>query len=234
VSTVPTPALQTPTSSTSARDAATDAPSTEPDSPQDTAETPDTDNDTDAEMEADVSCAEATDSDGDAQSERSWRRMSPPRLALVIGLAMAVTLAGLIGVLAVRAYHSHQSAELRALYLQVGRQGAVNLTTIDWHHADADVQRILGAATGTFYDDFSQRSQPFVDVVKKVQSTSAGTVTVAGLESSTDTDAQVLVAVSVQTTTSGAPQQTPRAWRMRISVQKVGDDVKVSNVEFVP
>jgi Mce-associated membrane protein len=44
----------------------------------------------------------------------------------------------------------------------------------------------------------------------------------------------VLVAVNVQTTTSGAPQQTPRAWRMRISVQKVGDDVKVSNVEFVP
>jgi Mce-associated membrane protein len=216
---LPTSALQTPTST----DAATDAPSA------------DSDPATDADTEADEASSEAADrSDECAQSNRSRRRMTPPRLALLIGLTMAVALAALIGMLGVRAYHAHQSTELRALYLKVGRQGAVNLTTIDWHHADADVQRILGSATGPFYDDFSQRSQPFIDVVKKVQSVSTGTVTVAGLESSTDTDAQVLVAVSVQTTTSEALQQTPRAWRMRISVQKNGDDVKVSNVEFVP
>jgi Mce-associated membrane protein len=176
----------------------------------------------------------ADDVDDGARGMR-WRwRMTPPRLALLIGLTMAAALAALIGILGVRAYHAHQSAALRALYLQAGRQGAVNLTTIDWHHADADVQRILGSATGPFYDDFSQRSQPFIDVVKKVQSVSTGTVTVAGLESATDTDAQVLVAVSVQTTTNEAPQQTSRAWRMRVAVQKNGDDVKVSNVEFVP
>jgi len=164
----------------------------------------------------------------------SWRRIRPQRLAVLVSLLTAVALASLIGVLGVRAYHSRQSEDLRALYLQVGRQGALNLTTIDWHHADVDVQRILAAATGTFYDEFSQRSQPFVDVVKKVQSTSTGTVAAAGLESSTDTDAQALVAVSVQTTTGQAPQQAPRAWRMRISLRKVGNDVKVSNVEFVP
>ena len=172
--------------------------------------------------------------DDDAQGKRSWRRTTPPRAALVSGLMMTAVLAALIAVLGVRAVHAQQSAELRALYLQAGRQGAVDLTTIDWHHADADVQRIKDSATGPFFDDFSQRSQPFVDVVKKVQSVSTGTVTAAGLESSTDTDAQVLVAVSVQTATSDAPQQTPRAWRMRISVQKVANDVKVSNVEFVP
>jgi Mce-associated membrane protein len=193
--------------------------------------TPSTSND---DVADELNAGPADLSDEGAHSMQSRRRMTPPRLALLIGLTMAVALAALVGLLGVRAYHANQSAELRGLYLQVGRQGAVNLTTIDWHHADADVQRILGAATGPFYDDFSQRSKPFIDVVKKVQSVSTGTVTVAGLESSTDTDAQVLVAVSVQTTTSEAPQQTPRAWRMRISVQKNGDDVKVSNVEFVP
>jgi len=165
---------------------------------------------------------------------RSWRRLTPQRLAVLAGLLMAVGMAALISVLGVRAHHSHQSADRRALYLQIGRQGALNLTTIDWHHADADVQRIQATATGPFYDDFSQRSQPFIDVVKKLQSTSTGTVTTAGLESSTDTDAQLLVAISVQTTTAQAPQPTLRAWRMRISLQKLGNDVKVSNVEFVP
>ena len=59
-----------------------------------------------------------------------------------------------------------------------------------------------------------------------------GAVTAAGLESSTDTSAQVLVAVTVQTSKSGAPPQ-PRSWRMRLTVQKAGDAAKVSNVNFV-
>lgn len=179
-----------------------------------------------------ISTEPADDVEGGARSTR-WR-MTPPRLALLIGLATVAALGALIGFLGIQDRHAQQSVDLRALYLQAGRQGAVNLTTIDWHHADADVQRILAGATGTFYDDFSQRSQPFVEVVKKVQSVSTGTVTTAGLESSTDTEARVLVAVSVQTTTNDAPQQSSRAWRMRLSIQKVGDDAKVSNVEFVP
>jgi Mce-associated membrane protein len=40
--------------------------------------------------------------------------------------------------------------------------------------------------------------------------------------------------VTVKTSNAGAPEQAPRAWRMRISVQKVDDGAKVSNVEFVP
>ena len=68
----------------------------------------------------------------------------------------------------------------------------------------------------------------------KRKSTTVGTVTEAGLESQTADDAQVLVAVTVTTSNAGAPQPDPHAWRMRISVQKVGDQAKVSNVEFVP
>ena len=63
---------------------------------------------------------------------------------------------------------------------------------------------------------------------------STGTVTTAGLESSTDSDAHVLIAVRVQTATTEAPRQTPRAWRMRMPVQRIGNDIKVSEVEFVP
>ncbi|EUA58499.1 hypothetical protein I550_1642 [Mycobacterium intracellulare 1956] len=118
--------------------------------------------------------------------------------------------------------------------VRIGRQGALNLTTIDWQHADADVQRILDSATGTFYDDFSHRSKPFIDVVKKAQSKSVGTITEAGLESQSGNEAQVLVAVSVKTSNLGAAEQDPRHWRMRVIVQKVGNDMKVSNVAFVP
>lgn len=166
---------------------------------------------------------------------RAWRKAMPPqRLALVMGLVVAVTMAALTSWLGYQARQAHQSSEQRQLFVQVGRQGALNLTTIDWQHADADVNRILDSATGTFYDEFSQRSQPFIDVVNKVKSKSVGTITEAGLESQSGDTARVLVAVSVKTTVGDGPEQEPRAWRMRVTVQKVGDDAKVADVEFVP
>ena len=161
-------------------------------------------------------------------------RISHIPLALIAGLVVVVALAALTGWLGFRAYQSHRADQQRNLFLQVGRQGVLNLTTIDWQEADADVKRILDSATGTFYDDFHNRSAPFIEVVKQAKSKSVGTVTEAGLESESDSAAQVLVAVSVKTSNAGAAEQEPRAWRMRISVQKVGADAKVANVEFVP
>lgn len=178
------------------------------------------------EAAEDIDAAEVA---GDTAPQRSHLR-----LALVAGLVLVLALGGLTGWLGFRAYQSKQLDDQRKLFLQVGRQGALNLTTIDFEHADADVQRILDSATGTFYDDFQKRAGPFVEVVKQAKSKSVGTVTEAGLESESDTEARVLVAVTVQTSNAGAAEQQPRLWRMRVSVQKMGNDVKVSNVEFVP
>lgn len=172
----------------------------------------------------------------DEEAAPAKPRMSHLKVATIAGLVLVVALAGLTGWLGFRTYQSRQADEQRQLFLEVGRQGALNLTTIDWQEADKDVQRILDSATGTFYDDFQKRSAPFVEVVKQAQSKSVGSIAEAGLEpaSITDNGAQVLVAVTVKTSNAGAPDQQPRAWRMRISVQKVGDEAKVSNVEFVP
>ena len=191
----------------------------------------------DAATEADdakADDAEAANADEAEESAPARTPMSHVKIALIAGLVAVVALAGLTGWLGFQAYQAQQTQDLRSLYLQVGRQGALNLTTIGYENAEADVQRILDSATGTFYDDFQRRAEPFVEVVKQAQSTSEGTIAEAGLESFSDNEAQVLVAVTVRTSNAGAPDQAPRAWRMRISVEKVGDEAKVSNVEFVP
>lgn len=159
---------------------------------------------------------------------------SPLKLVALVYLTAIVVLAGLAGWFEYRVQQSHQAQVQRDRIVAAARQGALNLTTIDWQSADADVKRILDGAVGQFHDDFAARSKPFIDVVKQAKSSSVGTISEAGIESQDGDAAQVLVAVGVQTSNAGAPKQDPRAWRMRISVQKVGDQIKVSNVEFVP
>ncbi len=182
-------------------------------------------------------CADESAADESAADERgssSKQRMSAPWRATLFGLAVVVALSVLVGWLGFRVYQSHQAQAQRNQFLQVARQGALNLTTIDWQHADADTHRILDGATGELYDDFAKRSQPFIDVVKQVKMTTVGTVTEAGLESQTPDSAQALVAVTVQMSKAGEPDQAPREWRLRITVQKVDDQVKVSDAGFVP
>ncbi|MGI9163969.1 MAG: hypothetical protein ACR2JI_13780 [Mycobacterium sp.] len=189
-----------------------------------------TDADPPAHIDGEVDCATEIAAD----EHISAPRISSARTAMLVSALIAVAAMALVGFLGFRTFESMQARDRDNLFVEVARQGAVNLTTINWQEADKDVNRILESATGAFYDDFEKRSQPFVEVVKQAQSQSVGTVTGAGLESSSDDQAQVLVAVSVKTTNRGAQEASPRAWRMRINVQKIGDQAKVSNVQFVP
>ena len=156
------------------------------------------------------------------------------RCAIVFGLVAVVALTLLLCWLGFRDHQSQRTQAQRSQFLQVARQGALNLTTIDWRHADADVRRILDGATGDFYNDFTKRSQPFIEVLQQAKATTVGTITEAGLQEQAADTAQALVAVSVQTSNNGEPDPVPRVWRMRITVARAGDQVKVSNVGFVP
>jgi len=215
-----------------------DATSPTPPSTKDVADEPTSEPEaTDTSADQAVDYDATIDNDADHEPDETapvGQSTSHARLATTVGLVVVVGLTALVGWLGLTAYRQHQAQEQRQLFVEVGRQGALNLTTIDWQHAEADVKRVLDSATGTFYEDFSKRQQPFIEVVKKAQATSKGTITESGLESESGDDAQVLVAVSVKTSNIGAADQEPRAWRMRISVQKAGDGTKVSNVAFVP
>jgi len=156
------------------------------------------------------------------------------RLALAVGLASVLALGGVGGWLGYGWYQARQADQVRNQFLAVGKQGALNLTTINYTEADADVQRVLDSSTGQFYDDFSERAPAFIEVVKQAQSKTQGTITNAGVESISGESARVLVAVAVNTSNRSAADQPVRLWRMRIDIQRVGDTVKVSNVGFVP
>jgi Mce-associated membrane protein len=200
----------------------------------DTADTELTDDSAAEEPAVEDSQSPEVDDEVTASDESAATTRGSLKLALVAAVMMVVAVAGVGGWLFYQNYHERQDEQDRDRFLAVGRQAAVNLTTIDFNDADVDVARIIDSATGTFLNDFQQRAQPFIDVVKQVKSKSQGTVTEAGLESVAGNEAQVMVALHVTTSTEGAPESPPRGWRMRINVEKSGDDFKVSNVQFVP
>jgi Mce-associated membrane protein len=197
-------------------------------------EVADTSSDADYDNEAGAT-AEIESSSGSAtRPQHRLRRLSPRTQALVTGVVLIAVLSAIAGRLGWQNYQSHGAEQVRAQLLQGGRQGALNLTTIDWQRVDNDTKRILASSTGTFRDEFAQRLKPFTDVVRQAQSKSEGTITAASLESSSGDEARVLVALNVRISNAGTAEDTPRVWRMRISVQKTGGAVKMSHVEFVP
>ena len=172
--------------------------------------------------------APATEDPGDGSGPQ------PLRLAVVTGLIIVLVLAGLCGWLGYRAEQARDAERYRAMLVQVAKQGAVNLTTIDYENAESDVRRIIDSATGQFRDDFDMRSAAFIDVVKKAKSKSIGTVTEAGLESLNADGGKVLVSVTVKTVSNGKAEPEPRYWRMRMTMARDGQQAKVANVDFVP
>ena len=167
-----------------------------------------------------------------------FRPVQPPaqvdRIALVAGLVAGVVLAGLVGWLGFRAYEAHNLEAQRNLFVQAARQGAANLLTVDYQHADADAQRILDSATGKFYDSFARRKQSYIDNARRMRSKLVASATDAGLESRNGDQGKVLVAVTARSSDPTQAQQEPQFWRIRVTVKKMGDVAKVSDVVFVP
>lgn len=184
-------------------------------------------------IETDEDDADETDEE-QATAGRAPRRrfLRKPTVGFFAGV-LVVALAALTGWLGYQCYQDHREQQRRTMFVDTARQGALNLTSIDWEHADTDVQRVLDSSTGRFYDDFQKRSKSFLDVVKQIKSKSVGTVTASGLQSYSADQADVLVSVTVRSTNAGVPEQAPQVWRMVVTVQDIDGNAKVSNVEFI-
>ncbi|MFC8530058.1 hypothetical protein [Nocardia sp. NPDC057227] len=158
-------------------------------------------------------------------------RRTALRAAAVLTIAAALTTSGFLGY-----QHREAAAQERreGEFAAAAKQGVVALTTLDFTHAAADVQRVLDNSTGTFRDDFQGRSADFTSVIEQSQVATEGTVNAVAVESMTDDSAVVLVAATSKVTNSGGAQQEPRAWRLSVTVQREGDTMRMSKVEFVP
>lgn len=155
------------------------------------------------------------------------------RQGLVFGLAVIALLGGMTAWLGFRMSADDEVQRQRAHFLEAGRASAVMLTTVKHNEVESNVKQIVDSSTGAFLEDFQKRAPSFVEIVRRTQADTDGTVAEAGLESMNGDRAEVLVAVSVKTSLAGVDSPA-RLWRMRVAIQRVGRDMKLSNVKFIP
>ena len=164
-------------------------------------------------------------------------RPSVPRRTVALAVASLLT----AGLLALTGYllwqhHGHSQQRQRAAeYAAAARQGVINLMSIDYATAQDSVQRVLDGSTGRFRANFADTAEEFVKALQSEKIVTKATVNDAAVESMTADSAVVLVSATSRREGPQAPkdQQQPRLWRVVLNLERDGDQIKMSGVEFV-
>ena len=156
-----------------------------------------------------------------------------------VGVVLAALLtAGLLGFTGSMLWQHREHTETQqraAEYAAAARQGVINLMSIDYATAQDSVQRVLDGSTGRFRANFADTAEDFVKALTDEKITTKATVNDAAVESMTADSAVVLVSATSRREGPQAPkdQQQPRMWRIVLNLEREGDQIKMSGVEFV-
>lgn len=168
----------------------------------------------------------------------SGRLRRPSFWAKLIGtlLCLAATIALIAASVWMFLQHKNQQDDQRraAEYSAAARQGVVTLMSLDFNNAQEDVQRIIDNTTGQFRDEFQNQAEAFAEVARQSKVITEANVNVAAVQSMDEDSAKVLVSATSHVTNSAGANREPRSWRLLVDLERDGDRVKMSKVEFVP
>ncbi|MCV7021738.1 hypothetical protein [Mycolicibacterium aichiense] len=177
---------------------------------------------------------------GDIESPAAPDNKRRRRLPVGKTIAAAVAILAIIGLLGGTGWMvwKHQDAEAQrhrtAEFSAAARQGVVNLMSMDFNQAKESVQRVIDDSTGKFKANFQDGADDLIKAMQQSKVVTKVTVNDTAVESMDKDSATVLVAATSQRTGPDAPKedQQPRVWRVVVSLQRDGDQLKVSDVEF--
>ena len=188
--------------------------------------------------------AEPTDPTQSAEPTDPTQSIEPPPrppsvlLQTVAVAATTLVTAGLLGTTGYMAWQHHRAAQQRqsaAEFAAAARQDVVNLMSMDYTKAEESVQRVLDGSTGKFRANFDDTSDEFIKALQNEKILTTATVNDAAVDSMTADSAVVLVSATSQRQGKQAPkeQQQPRVWRLVLTLQREGGQIKMSGVEFI-
>jgi Mce-associated membrane protein len=107
---------------------------------------------------------------------------------------------------------------------------AVDFTSVDYRHLQADFDAAAKNATPDFAKKYLETVQVFAPLYTKGQVVQTTSVDLAGVSSISSSEAVVLVALKGVATNTRTKLGTQQLFRMQISLSKIGDRWLTSNV----
>jgi Mce-associated membrane protein len=135
--------------------------------------------------------------------------------------------------LALTLYEQREADQRRQGVLAAARQSALNFTSLDYRHYDRDSANVLAGATGDFKKQFTAQTDQLTQLVAQNKSVSQGQVLEAGIVSSDEDSARVLVVADSKVTNTAAPEGEARTYRLQLDLVHKDGRWLTSDVEFV-
>jgi Mce-associated membrane protein len=188
-----------------------------------------------AEDEDDAAAAEIETEPARSRGWRAPRVRRPEGTEVVIGVGILVACAAL----AVGGYMVWQDRaimhkrQLAPEFAAAARQGITALMSIDHRHAQEDIQRIIDASTGDLKLQIEARSAVMAQQAEESKVVSKVSVEAVGVESVSDNSGVALVAAKTDVTDPDNTKRPPMMWRISVKIDRDGDQLKMSGVDFL-
>jgi Mce-associated membrane protein len=165
------------------------------------------------------------------------RRLRLPGLKAVAAGLVLLLIAGLLSVTGWMLFEHRKAAAERhrtAEYAAAARQGVVNLMSMDYTQAKESVQRVIDDSIGKFKNNFEDSSKDLIKALQDSKMVTKVTVNDTAVEAMDEETATVLIAATSHREGPNAPKedQQPRVWRVVLTLQRDGGQIKMSDVEF--
>lgn len=172
---------------------------------------------------------------------RRWRRWHAPRLPRPsrkwVGIGVASVL--ISGALAATGFMVWQHQALlreqrdATAFAAEAREGVATLLSIDPAHAMEGVQRSIDETTGSLKSQLQATASLLVQRAQEEKISTKASVQDVAIESMTAHSAVVLVLAKSDTTNPDKSQRPSVFWRISVNIDRDGDLLKISKLDFV-
>ena len=164
-----------------------------------------------------------------------WRLRRPTRKAVGVGTAIVLICASLAasGYIVWQHRTLVQQRQHAEEFAAAAREEVATLMSIDPAHAAENVQHTIDDTTGALKSQLEATSSYMAKNAQDAQVTTKATVQDVAVESMTDNSAVVLVVAKSDTINPDKSVRPPVFWRLSVNIDRDGDRLKMSKLDFV-
>jgi Mce-associated membrane protein len=164
-----------------------------------------------------------------------WRLRRPTRKAVGVGTAIMLICASFAASSYIVWQHRIlvQQRQHAEEFAAAAREEVATLMSIDPAHAAENVQHTIDDTTGALKSQLEATSGYMAKNAQDAQVTTKATVQDVAVESMTDNSAVVLVVAKSDTINPDKSVRPPAFWRLSVNIDRDGDRLKMSKLDFV-